>query len=67
MLSTPNILCLLMRWRGRMMSAGSAGKKALGMLVIVVGLLIISGGAHLIEGCEVNTLPDWLTDLTTSI
>lgn len=58
---------LLARWRGKLMSAGSGGKRVLGTLLAVVGVLIITGGDHIIEGLIVTVSPDWLVDLTTSI
>jgi cytochrome c biogenesis protein CcdA len=58
---------LLKRWRGRLMSAGEGGRKALGMLVIAVGLLIITGGDRLLEGWAVAASPDWLLHFTTLI
>ena len=58
---------LLAQWRGRMMSAGGTGKRVLGGLLMVVGMLIMSGGDKLIEGVLVSASPDWLVDLTTSI
>jgi len=58
---------LLQRWRGSMIQAGSGGKRILGSVLVVVGLLIVSGGDHLVEGLLVNVTPDWLADLTTSI
>jgi len=58
---------LLARWRGRLMQAGSGGKYVLGGLLAVVGVLILTGGDHLIEGVLVSITPDWLNDLTTAI
>ncbi|MGJ3649188.1 cytochrome c biogenesis CcdA family protein [Sphingomonas sp. GlSt437] len=58
---------LLQRWRGRLMSAGSGGKRVLGTLLALVGVLIITGGDHYVEGVLVSITPDWLADLTTSI
>jgi cytochrome c biogenesis protein CcdA len=58
---------VIARWRGRLMSAGSGGKKALGGLLIAVGLLIFTGTDHLIEGAILSVSPDWLTNLTTAI
>ena len=58
---------LISRWRGRMMSAGSTGKRALGGLLVVVGLLVITGGDKLVEGALVSASPDWLIDLTTAV
>lgn len=58
---------LLTRWRGRMMRAGGEGKRVLGGLLMVVGILIMTGGDKMIEGALVSVSPDWLVDLTTSI
>jgi cytochrome c biogenesis protein CcdA len=58
---------VMARWRGRLLSAGNGGKKALGVLVIAVGLLIVTGTDHLIEGAVLGVSPQWLTDLTTSL
>jgi len=55
----------LMRWRHRLLAAGSRGKYALGMLLVVVGALIISGFDKRIETMLVEASPAWLTDLTT--
>jgi cytochrome c-type biogenesis protein len=55
----------LMRWRGNMMSAGSGGKRVLGGVLVVIGLLILTGIDHQIEGVLVYISPEWLTELTT--
>lgn len=57
----------LSRWRSTLMQAGSGGKRALGGILIIVGLLIITGGDHVVEGLLVSVSPEWLTDLTTSV
>lgn len=58
---------LFQRWRGGLMQAGSGGKRVLGTVLAVVGVLIVSGGDHIVEGLIVGVTPDWLVDLTTSI
>ncbi len=58
---------LLARWRGRLMTAGGAGKQVLGGLLMLVGVLIFTGGDKLVEGVLVAASPDWLVDLTTAI
>ncbi len=55
----------LMRWRGRMMSAGKAGKLVLGGGALAVSALILTGMDHALEGALVAASPAWLTDLTT--
>lgn len=58
---------MLSRWRGRMMAAGGSGKRVLGALLSVVGVLILTGTDRMIEGLLVEASPDWLIDLTTMI
>jgi cytochrome c biogenesis protein CcdA len=56
----------MMRWRGRMLEAGSGGKTVLGVLLIVIGFLILAGLDKSIEAALVEASPAWLTKLTTS-
>ena len=58
---------MMTRWRGRMMSTGNTGKRVLGGLLMVVGVLIFTGGDKILEGVLVAASPDWLVDLTTAI
>ncbi len=55
----------LMRWRDRLLSAGKGGKMALGLLLIVVGVLVVSGLDKALEAVLVQASPAWLTNLTT--
>jgi cytochrome c-type biogenesis protein len=55
----------LMRWRSRMMSAGSGGKALMGALLLGVGVLILTGFDKRIEAALVDASPEWLTTLTT--
>ena len=57
----------LMRWRGRLMSAGSAGKQAMGAVLLGVGVLILSGLDKRAEAWLVEASPEWLTRLTTAL
>lgn len=56
---------VLMRWRGRMLDAGSGLKTALGILLVVVGLLILSGWDKRLETVIVERAPNWVNELTT--
>ena len=56
---------MLSRWRGRMLNAGQRGKLVLGGLLVIVGLMILSGVDHLVEGLYLQSAPEWLTTLTT--
>ena len=54
-----------LRWRGRLLAAGGAGKLLLGASALAIAALILSGAEHRLEGLLVASSPDWLTDLTT--
>ncbi len=56
---------MLLRWRGAMMDPGHRGKRILGAILLIVGLIILSSADRLIEGLLVSVSPDWLIDLTT--
>lgn len=58
---------LLARWRGRLMAAGTRGRRVLGVLIALVGVLIISGADHHLEAALIGVLPDWVTNLSTSL
>lgn len=55
----------LTRWRDRMLKAGKWGKAALGTLLVIVGMLIVTGLDRRVETLLVEASPKWLTDLTT--
>jgi cytochrome c-type biogenesis protein len=55
----------LLHWRDRLLKAGKTGKYALGALLLVVGVLIVSGLDRQLETALVNASPAWLTQLTT--
>jgi cytochrome c biogenesis protein CcdA len=57
----------MMRIRGRLMSAGKLGKKILGAVMLLLGGAILSGADKLFETWVLNSAPDWLVRLTTSI
>ena len=55
----------LTAWRGRMMSVGSAGKTALGAVLVVSGLAIFTNIDRALQPILIALSPAWLTDLTT--
>lgn len=55
----------MMRWRGRLLTTGSTGKAVLGVLLIGVALLILTGLDKRVEAALVEASPAWLTNLTT--
>lgn len=58
---------LLARWRGRLMAAGGKGRRVLGVLIVLVGLLIVTGSDRHLEAALLGVLPDWVTNLSTSL
>jgi cytochrome c biogenesis protein CcdA len=55
----------LLRWRGRMMGAGRGLKAALGLILAVTGVAILTGLDKAVETALVEASPAWLTALTT--
>lgn len=57
----------LARWRGRMMAAGGRGKVVLGGLLLVIGLMILTGVDRRIEALVLDHLPDRVTEWSTAL
>ena len=55
----------MMRWRGRLLAGGKRAKTALGLLMIALGLMIVTGADRRLETALLDHSPQWLTDLTT--
>ena len=55
----------LLRWRSRMLAAGSGGKALMGIVLIALGLFVLTGVDKRIETVLVEASPAWLTDWTT--
>ncbi len=55
----------MLRLRGRLTAAGGGLKMALGGLLIMLGLAILTGADKAFEAWLVAASPAWLTDLTT--
>lgn len=55
----------IMRWRGKLMSGGKAGKAIMGALLVLVGVAILTGFDKTVETVLTQAAPDWLVDLTT--
>ena len=47
------------------MSAGGFAKSGLGVVLVVAGLLVVSGADKRLETALVDVMPEWLTQLTT--
>lgn len=55
----------MQRWRGRLIEVGGWGKTALGLLLVLVGAMVLTGLDKTVETALVELSPDWLTELTT--
>jgi cytochrome c biogenesis protein CcdA len=54
----------LLRWRNKLLQAGSRGKMILGAVLIAAGLLVLTGQDKRVEATLVDAMPMWLTELT---
>jgi cytochrome c biogenesis protein CcdA len=57
----------LLRWRSRMLSASSGVKMVLGALLVIAGVMTLSGFDRTIQIGLERALPDWLVAITTRI
>jgi len=57
----------LMRWRGRLASAGRGARAVLGALLVLLGAGVLSGYDKTLEAALLDRSPDWLTDLSTRL
>jgi cytochrome c-type biogenesis protein len=55
----------LMKWRNKMLAAGSRGKMIFGGVLVAAGLLVLTGLDKRVEAALVEASPAWLTELTT--
>lgn len=58
-------MAAILRFRGKMLRAGRAGKIILGALMILIAILILTGADKFIESGLLQITPAWLTHLTT--
>jgi cytochrome c biogenesis protein CcdA len=54
------------RWRGRLLEVGKRGKQVLGVVMLVLGVAILTGGDKMFEAWVLSAAPEWLVRLTTS-
>lgn len=55
------------KFRGKLLVAGMAGKKMLGIMLLILGLFILTGTDKAFETAVLKAAPDWLIQLTTAI
>jgi cytochrome c biogenesis protein CcdA len=56
----------MVRWRGKLLAVGGGGKQALGAVLALVGVLILSGLDKQAETWALARAPGWLVALTTT-
>ncbi len=56
---------LVMRWRDRLRTTGSRAKIALGLILVLTGMLVLSGLDKSVETALVRMSPEWVSNLTT--
>jgi cytochrome c-type biogenesis protein len=54
----------MMRFRDKLLLAGQTGKKVLGVLLLLVGIMIIFGWDKQLESAALDVLPTWLVNLS---
>lgn len=55
------------RMRGRLLAAGKLGKQVLGGVMLLLGVLILTGADKAFEAWVLNVAPEWLVNLTTAL
>lgn len=55
------------RFRGRLLAAGTVGKRLLGAVMLGLGALVLLGADKSFEAWALRAAPEWLVGLTTSI
>lgn len=53
------------RWRGHMMEAGQKARKLFGVALLLIGMLVLTGGDRGFEKWVLDAMPDWMVSLTT--
>jgi sulfite exporter TauE/SafE len=56
-------LKLLGRLRPQVLARAGAGKRGLGIMLLFLGLLVLSGGDKRLEAWAIGWLPEWSTSL----
>jgi cytochrome c-type biogenesis protein len=57
----------MQKFRGKLLLLGEKGKQLLGMLMLALGIMMLTGTDKLVEAGLLEVAPEWLVRLTTSI
>jgi len=56
-----------MRWRGKLLETGKRGKQVLGVIMLLLGTMILTGADKMLEKWITQNGPEWWIQLTTSL
>jgi cytochrome c-type biogenesis protein len=54
-----------LKLRGKMMSAGSSAKMAMGAVLLLIGVFVLTDFDKVVEAKLVDVMPSWLVAITT--
>ncbi len=54
----------LMRWRGKLVATGATAKSILGLTLIAMGLLVLTGQDKTLAAALLSVTPEWLTGIS---
>jgi cytochrome c-type biogenesis protein len=55
----------VLHWRNRLLSGGAGAKAAFATVLVIMGVLVLTGLDKRVESLIVNHTPEWLTNITT--
>ena len=55
----------MLKMRNKLLTAGKIGKQIMGAIMLLIGIMILTGFDKQLESVLVQTSPDWLNELTT--
>ncbi len=58
---------LLVNYKNRFISSGTVIKQIFGAIILLIGVLIITGLDRTVEGSLLKVIPEWITDWTVAI
>ena len=55
----------MLKMRNKLLTAGKIGKQIMGAIMLLIGIMILTGFDKQLESVLVQASPDWLNTLTT--
>ena len=56
----------LTRWRGRLAASGAMSKALIGVTLVTLGALVLTGYDKTVEAQLLDIMPSWLVEMTTT-